>query len=83
MCNISSVVLIVLLSVPSAYKGHKANTLGCLVTPLHFPPWCSWLQANFVGVWLHVVYSPSIKERASVFPYNSVAQYSTLLGSGS
>ena len=64
---------------PHAKNTNKADSLGCLVTPLHFPSWCSQLHTGFAGIWLHVVCSPSIKERASVFPCNWVGQYSTLV----
>ena len=65
------------------YRGHlhakntnKADSLGCLVTPLHLSSWCSQLHTGFAGIWLNVVCSPSIKERASVFPWD---KYSTLV----
>ena len=58
---------------------NKADSLGCLVMPLHFPSWCSQLHTSSAGIWLHVVCGPSIKERASVFPCNRVGQHSTLV----
>lgn len=61
----------------------KAHTLGSLVTPLHSPTWSWWLWACWVSVWVEVICSPNIKEKASISPCDSEAQYSVLVGSGS